>query len=76
MHDKKQNNTSSPKSAQTKLSLEVAAKETENKVIVRVSFLRSCGANLMGGGGGGRVIQDNLVLSTGLIMKMATVESF
>ena len=75
MHDKKQNNTSSPKSAQTKLSLEVAAKEIENKVIVRVSFLRSCGANLMGGGGG-RVIQDNLVLSTGLIMKMATVESF
>ena len=65
---------SSPKSAQTKLSLEVAAKETENKVIVKVSFLRSCGANLMGGGG--RVIQDNLVLSTGLIMKMATVESF
>ena len=73
MHNKKQNNTSSPKSAQIKLSLEVAAKETENKVIVRVSFLRSCGANLMGGG---RVIQDNLVLSTGLIMKMATVESF
>ena len=65
---------SSPKSAQTKLSLETAAKETENKVIVKVSFLRSCGANLMGGGGGG--IQDNLVLSTGLIMKMATVESF
>ena len=26
--------------------------------------------------GGGEVIQDNLVLSTGLIMKMATVESF
>ena len=74
MHNKKQNNTSSPKSAQTKLSLEGAAKETENKVIVRVSFLRSCGANLMGGGE--RVIQDNLVLSTGLIMKMATVESF
>lgn len=73
MHNKKQNNTSSPKSAQTKLSLEGAAKETENKVIVRVSFLRSCGANLMGGE---RVIQDKLVLSTGLIMKMATVESF
>ena len=72
MHDKKQNNTSSPKSAQTKLSLETAAKETENKVIVKVSFLRNCGANLIGG----RVIQDNLVLSTGLIMKMATVDSF
>ena len=52
---------SSPKSARTKLSLETAAKETENKVMVKVSFLRSCGVNLMGGGGG-RVIQDNLVL--------------
>ena len=44
---------SSPKSARTKLSLETAAKETENKVMVKVSFLRSCGANLMGGGGEG-----------------------